>query len=845
LKPEIQMNNEQAKELCLNLIRADSEEAVISLLRQVGFWDDLRHWRLYDDNENNFSAIGNQKARPEDALVEKLINSVDARLIDECRRRGIDPECDDAPQSIREAVARYFDGEEAAASSTAGLLRNWSKSKRTDIAEGITLAATGSAPGQGNRNPCFTISDRGEGQTPEGMPGTLLSLTRSYKIRIIFVQGKFHMGGTGVLKFCGKHNLQLIVTRRDPAVLGERPLESDTQWGFTVVRRIVPEGAVRSSVYMYLAPLTEGRSPGKGGVPRFSADSLPIFPEGRNAYARESPHGTLIKLYEYEATGCKSNILMRDGLLRRVEVLLPEVALPIRFHECRPSYKGHEGSFDNTLTGIVIRLEDDKSNALEFSPSTCPINVAGEHMSATLYAFKRGKADTYRKDEGIVFTRNGQTHAHLTKDFFRRKQVGLSYMADSLLVMVDCSNLSVVAGEDLFLNSRDRLSKGPLRTEIDNAIADWLRHHQGLRELSERRRREETDEQLKDSKPLEDILRRVLRVSPILSRLFLAGERITNPFRTTSVTSEAAPFDGKAHPTFFKFKDKPYGTVLKRDCHINLRCRITFETDVVDDYFGRPAHQGEFRLYIQHGDVRHAVEDYVGPNLQNGIATLSVRLPANCQVGDQLDFVASVDDSTLLDPFENCFTVTVKGAAEVRSGTGKKGNPPSEKPGGEHEVATGIQLPEITRVYATSENGRKTWGDLSPAFDKNSALRVKRRPPGEGGAPSEVYDFFINMDNLYLQSELKVSTKDAEVTATRFEIGMVLLGLALLQGSKNGQGHQADDINGDQEGEEEDVEETVEQTTRVIAPILLPMIQSLGALDLTGSGGDDYSGEAT
>ena len=54
-------------------------------------------------------------------------------------------------------------------------------------------------------------------------------------------------------------------------------------------------------------------------------------------------------------------------------------------------------------------------------PSSCPIGALGEQMTATIYAFKKGKAETYRKHEGIIFTLNGQTHGHLTPDFFTRK----------------------------------------------------------------------------------------------------------------------------------------------------------------------------------------------------------------------------------------------------------------------------------------------------------------------------------------------------------------------------------------------------------------------------------------
>jgi hypothetical protein len=125
-------------------------------------------------------------------------------------------------------------------------------------------------------------------------------LTKSNKLRIPFVQGKFNMGGTGVFEFCGPNGLQLIITRRNPKIVGSKPAHPcDTQWGFTVVRREnAGAGPVRNSVYTYLAPVGAETKPSQGGVLRFTADKMPIFPQGRDPYARESESGTLVKLYE-------------------------------------------------------------------------------------------------------------------------------------------------------------------------------------------------------------------------------------------------------------------------------------------------------------------------------------------------------------------------------------------------------------------------------------------------------------------------------------------------------------------------------------------------------------------
>ena len=107
-------------------------------------------WRYYGDYENNYNTIGNQQSRPEAALVEKLVNSVDARLMNECLIRGVDPEGCDAPKDIRTAVASFFEDIANPNSSLAGQIKNWTDTKRTKIARAITLAATGA-----KGNPCF------------------------------------------------------------------------------------------------------------------------------------------------------------------------------------------------------------------------------------------------------------------------------------------------------------------------------------------------------------------------------------------------------------------------------------------------------------------------------------------------------------------------------------------------------------------------------------------------------------------------------------------------------------------------------------------------------------------
>jgi hypothetical protein len=334
------------------------------------------------------------------------------------------------------------------------------------------------------------------------MPKTLLNLFGSIKARIPFVQGKFHMGCTGSFRFCGQHNLQLIISKRKPTIAKSEPDdESREYWGFTVIRRENPGNGRRSSVYTYLAPKNE--------VLKFKADSLPLLPGSYpSKFGSTLEWGTHIKLYEYNMQGLKTNVVF--DLYNALSLLLPNIALPIRLYERRKGYGGH--TLETTLSGLSVRLDEDKRENLEDGfPSSSTIVCMGQRMTALIYAFKKGQAVKYRRNEGIIFTINGQTHGHLPASFLSRISVGMGYIQDSILVIVDCSELDGRSKEDLFMNSRDRLCTGPLCSEIEAKLERLIKDHPGLRNLRERRRKEEIENKLQDSRPLVEVISKILK----------------------------------------------------------------------------------------------------------------------------------------------------------------------------------------------------------------------------------------------------------------------------------------------------------------------------------------------
>ncbi len=91
------------------------------------------------------------------------------------------------------------------------------------------------------------------------------------------------------------------------------------------------------------------------------------------------------------------------------------------------------------------------------------------------------------------------------------------------------------------------------------------------------------------------------------------------------------------------------------------------------------------------------------------------------------------------------------------------------------------------------------------------------------------YDFYVNIDNICLQTELKYSGLNAspELIITRFKYGMFLIGLAMLRelGILESQGKT--------DSYEQTTVDKIKEFTRAISPVLLPMISSLNKLPTT------------
>ena len=86
------------------------------------------------------------------------------------------------------------------------------KQQKEALSRLVAISLTGERGDKKNmNNPNVTIADCGEGQAPDSLPETILSLGKSNKMRISIVQGKHNMGGSGVAKFT---DLQVVISQK-------------------------------------------------------------------------------------------------------------------------------------------------------------------------------------------------------------------------------------------------------------------------------------------------------------------------------------------------------------------------------------------------------------------------------------------------------------------------------------------------------------------------------------------------------------------------------------------------------------------------------------------------------
>jgi len=422
------------KQLFRELYFAPTEEDVDKIIQKYPEIFNQGNWDPYGNNENFFGVIENQQASPIPALVEKVTNSIDAILMRKCYETGIDPKSTDAPRTMIEAIEKFFPN-----------YKYWDlSSHKKQQAENIQIIADGP-----RMNTSLIIYDDGEGQHPKDFEKTFLSLLRDNKKDIHFVQGKYNMGGSGAIIFCGKNKYQLIASKR---------FDRKGKFGFTLVRRHPlsekEEFTKIETWYEYLKL--------NGKIPSFDIKMIDL-----KLYNREFTTGTVIKLYSYDLPSGSRSVISRD-LNQSLNEYLFEPALPLYTIDKKKRYPEDKNP-ERDLYGLKRRLEEDANKYVEEYYVEEYSNKEIGKVKITCYIFKAKieeksvkeskqsiRREFFKNNMSVLFSLNGQVHGHYTSEFITR---ALKYqlIKDCLLIHVDCTQMRYNFRKELFMASRDRL----------------------------------------------------------------------------------------------------------------------------------------------------------------------------------------------------------------------------------------------------------------------------------------------------------------------------------------------------------------------------------------------------
>lgn len=753
-----------SKKLLLKLVEAETEAEVESIVESDSVCSDARNWVAYGNKENNAGTVQNQQSEAVAALVEKIINAMDAVLILKSLAAGIEPTGKSAPKSIQAAVQKFFGIRD-------GLLVNAPRHDRGTLSEFVQVVASGK-----KTCPCVTIIDQGEGQPPHRFASTFLSLYESNKNRIQFVQGKFNMGGTGALPFCGRKHFQLLVSRRAPP-LAKCP--EDQLWGFTLVRKFLPESGGRTSSYKYLAP--------NGRVLNVRAESLPLLPgEHPQAWGQPLKWGTLIKLYEYRLP--QPSAVYFD-LAYELSRKLHSIAIPFRLLE-RRDFQSKE--YDRTLSGMDVRIAENRDQIEEGFPVDDEVEVEGIGRLRIKYIlFKDAKKERWLSpSEAIFFTVNGQTHAGLPRSFYTRLSVKLEFLARDLMTVVNCDGINPEVLDNLFMASREKLRECEEKQAIERVIADRLHHHPGLRDWNRRRQEEAIQSRLTDTEATVDLFEKLVEQDPEIAKLLSLGFEVKGPVKSLKPKEN---FVGARFPTKFDLIGKGEGDFVK-ECPVNSYCFVKFETDAENDYFGRADSPGQ--LTVTPGEV------FVNRSLWEGRATISLKPPPESKVGDLVAVTTEVIDDSRVQPFRSELFLRIVAAT----------TPQQKKPGDKKPHGGRFALPKIIEVK------RDEWDKFD--FDDLSALEIRKLDQGNGGEENDnKLAVFVNVDNRFLQGQLRqkrLETSELKVFTEQFKLAIAVVGIATRNMFR----------------ERDDRDELVDSATKAAAQVVLPLIRSLPRLQV-------------
>ena len=729
--------NSPQKKLFTDLFSASTEEKLGSVISKYPhIFRNSKNWFPLGDNENNFGVIENQHSSPISSLIEKITNSIDAILMRKCYEAGIDPKSPAAPESMEEAITKFFPDH-----------KQWDlTSFRKKQSESIQIIADGP-----RMDTSLIIYDDGEGQHPEDFESTFLSLLIGNKNKIKFVQGKYNMGGSGAIVFCGKKRYHLIASKQ---------YTGTGKFGFTLIRRhpfTETEVQTRKNTwYEYLKIDNE--------IPSFEIDDLEL-----GLFRRKFTTGKILKLYSYDLpTGARS--VISRYLNQSINEFLFEPVLPLITIDKKVTYPD-DRNLERDLYGLKRRLEEDKNKYVddlfveEYSEKeigkikiTCYLfktKIEGKNVKESKESIGR---EFFKNNMSILFSLNGQVHGHFTSEFLTRS-LKMQLFKNYLLVHVDCTNLNYDFRTELFMASRDRLKHGEETNRLRELVAKILLKGK-LKDLYKKRK----DSFSFESEDKNELLRSFTKNLPLksdllklLNQTFKIEDSGKKPpkkeKKETRKKQDVEEFNPNRFPTYFKFgkEGATESTVVK--IPLGGEKSLRFKTDVENEYFVRVEEPGELKIGILSSKENETkggtkpgqpqkvenVFNVIKSSPEEGTIKIVFNPTEEVNIGDAHQLKVSLTKPG--EDFDQVFWIKITEPEKIKEKIKKKVADDDNK----------IGLPELILVYKDEKEGeeRLTWEKFSENIRAEMEYQTIMYPYAEGDVLQEIY---VNMDSNVLKN---------------------------------------------------------------------------------------------
>jgi hypothetical protein len=640
----------KSADVCLRLLSAESEAEVQQVIASVPEMAESKNWRPLDRRETNFNVTSNQASDGGKALTELMTNMVDAVLMKHAYQKGIDPKGANAPRTMYEAVDKLIKnlrgGKLVALDPSDVWLRDFAQ-------KNLVIGITG-AKSKREGLPCYTFVDNGEGQRAEDFEDTFLSLSAGNKKSIPFVQGKYNMGSSGVLRYCGRKWFKLIVSRRHD---GKSP------WAWTLIRRRPDDGHSMPIAEYFVLPA--------GRIPSFDSDMMYPFRTmaGKTYDGVALKTGTIVKLYDYQV-GAK--FLSFRGSRDTLNENLVETILPFRLLDFRQLPKSKdkleaarkrggeraEGIDPRPFYGMEFLLLrshkeeglDEQEDAAAGEGKVFVGNVTDPELgeiAINAIPLKREIPGWLKQSNNRVFHAvNGQVQYKQSRGYVSQT-CGLPALKDRIVIVVDASNLTFGAHNEVWKGDREHISNTIVGERYLENVTAAIKSSAALQDIQNRIAQQELERATKAES--NSLFQKLVDADRNLASLLSNRDpeiRLPASGGQGGGDSGSGEFEGKFSPTFLRLEER----LVDRGIEIPLnRTRpIAARTDAENGYLGRTDNRG--RLLIP-DEVREKFS--VREHLHNGRLIIYLQpIDTNMKAEDKFTFKIGLQDDSMPAPVE-------------------------------------------------------------------------------------------------------------------------------------------------------------------------------------------------